>query len=422
MTTADRLVQVADTPDRAKPTYQLLALPPALLKHLTDSIASDTGSQEPIPLEIRGAGSDSAVLVTLNQTYSLRGVQNSNSLCVCSTASTSKRYLGAAHDSKSDSAEEPPAKRHKDEAVEIETVLHETLEVVPTVARLERLETLLRGTEFLGDDAEAVAGSVQFLTFDDLRSRLPASDAEIRTALVRLRVVTKDGFLRPLPPAYLRQLLPAVLSTLPLPAHLAHPDAARKKKGTADKGKGPEIRALAVEADEQDLIDALDAVECGDEDLARQVLGFFGTRDASGKRTKWALDATALIKELGIVIMAEGGFGQQPLAPLSDKWKSLAGGFAPVCDMGLLAGLHLFRPAPLSTVQYLPPARLSPDPATRFAELFTLQPRWLETEMSLFVDDLTGGDKKKRDALVLKFVRKVKEKDVTFWTARNLWA
>lgn len=85
-------------------------------------------------------------------------------------------------------------------------------------------------------------------------------------------------------------------------------------------------------------------------------------------------------------------------------------------------GLHLFRPAPLSTVQYLPPARLSPDPATRFAELFTLQPRWLETEMSLFVDDLTGGDKKKRDALVLKFVRKVKEKDVTFWTARNLWA
>lgn len=336
MTTADRLVQFADTPDRAKPTYQLLALPPALLKHLTDSIASDTGSQEPIPLEIRGEGSDSAVLVTLNQTYSLRGVQNSNSLCVCSTASTSKRYLGAAHDSKSDSAEEPPAKRHKDEAVEIETVLHETLEVVPTVARLERLETLLRGTEFLGDDAEAVAGSVQvrfqtgarahspvresamaradpawnalqFLTFDDLRSRLPASDAEIRTALVRLRVVTKDGFLRPLPPAYLRQLLPAVLSTLPLPAHLAHPDAARKKKGTADKGKGPEIRALAVEADEQDLIDALDAVECGDEDLARQVLGLFGTRDASGKRTKWALDATALIKELGIVIMAEGG-------------------------------------------------------------------------------------------------------------------
>jgi hypothetical protein len=41
--------------------------------------------------------------------------------------------------------------------------------------------------------------------------------------------------------------------------------------------------------------------------------------------------------------------------------------------------------------------------------------------MSLFVDDLTGGDKKKRDALVLKFVRKVKEREVVYWTARNLW-
>lgn len=80
------------------------------------------------------------------------------------------------------------------------------------------------------------------------------------------------------------------------------------------------------------------------------------------------------------------------------------------------------RPPPLSTIQYLPPSRLSADPAARFAELFTLQPRWLESEMMLFIDDLTGGDKKKRDALVLKFVRKVREKEVVFWTARNLWA
>ena len=42
--------------------------------------------------------------------------------------------------------------------------------------------------------------------------------------------------------------------------------------------------------------------------------------------------------------------------------------------------------------------------------------------MSLYIDDLTGGDKKKRDALVLKFVRKVKDKDSTWWTARNLWS
>jgi len=42
--------------------------------------------------------------------------------------------------------------------------------------------------------------------------------------------------------------------------------------------------------------------------------------------------------------------------------------------------------------------------------------------MSLFVKDLTGGDKKKMDALVLKFVRKVKGSEgSTWWTPRNLW-
>lgn len=41
--------------------------------------------------------------------------------------------------------------------------------------------------------------------------------------------------------------------------------------------------------------------------------------------------------------------------------------------------------------------------------------------MTSFINDLVGNDKKKREAMVLKFVRKVKEKDINYWTARNLW-
>lgn len=75
-----------------------------------------------------------------------------------------------------------------------------------------------------------------------------------------------------------------------------------------------------------------------------------------------------------------------------------------------------------ASITYLTPRHLSPDPSTRFTELFSLRPRWKDTEMVLFLDDLVGGDKKKRDAMVLKFVRKVKENDgTTTWTARNLW-
>lgn len=45
--------------------------------------------------------------------------------------------------------------------------------------------------------------------------------------------------------------------------------------------------------------------------------------------------------------------------------------------------------------------------------------------MTLFVNDLVGGDRKKREALVLKFVRKVKEekgpnKGEVVWTSRKV--
>lgn len=39
----------------------------------------------------------------------------------------------------------------------------------------------------------------------------------------------------------------------------------------------------------------------------------------------------------------------------------------------------------------------------------------------MFVDDLVAGEKKKREAMVLKYVRKVKEGGTTTWAARNLW-
>lgn len=347
---ADQTTESNDASTSTTSSYQLLALPPALLTQLVASTSTSTAL-----FEIRGDGNDSAVLVTESQTYSLRGVQNSNSLCVCTGSSDSsgseaassngsgrKRWFGARsldgiggeedHDDEDGVATK--RKRRDEPRIEIETVLHETLELVPAVARLEKLERLLRGTEYTGDEAlELREGSKvrrppgfrtmaadlfipfqQSFTFDSLRSRLPASDAEIRKALLRHRVVTThNGSLRPLPPAYLLQLLPAVLSALPLPARLAHPDrAAGKKSLRQQKGKNKASDAAAadplrVDADEQDLLDALDAAECGDEDIARQFLEFFGTRGDLGKRSKWDLDALAVVKELGIVLLAQGG-------------------------------------------------------------------------------------------------------------------
>lgn len=170
---ADQTAASNDASTSSSSSYQLLALPPALLTYL---VASTSTSTPTAPFEIRGDGTDSAVLVTESQTYSLRGVQNSNSLCVCTGSSSRaaasngsssgrKRWFGARGDSAGsdgegdrdqDDNEDGLAikKRRRDEPrIEIETVLHETLELVPAVARLEKLEGLLRGTEYTGDEA-----------------------------------------------------------------------------------------------------------------------------------------------------------------------------------------------------------------------------------------------------------------------------
>ncbi|GAA5833119.1 hypothetical protein JCM11251_006521 [Rhodosporidiobolus azoricus] len=439
MASQERLVTFADKsldpPLPEQPKYQLLALPPALLQLLTSPSAST--DDDVAPLEVRGDPNDLAVLVTPTQTYTLRGVQNSNSLCVCSSGGGRGKWFVSGPDAvldrtmdEDDEAGEPARKRQKREAIEIETVLHETLEAVPGVARTEKLEGLLRGCEYEGEVAEEELerpNPRQKYTFDSLRSHLPASDAEIRIALSRLRVVTLSSYLRPLSSSFLLSLLPSILKSLPLPAAIAHAAAPAKGKKAAARS-APSAAAssasspLWAEATDAELLDALDAVDCGNDDVAREILGWFGERVVGGYRRSWKVDTRKVVREVGVVLLAEGGFGQQAVDPFLAKWKSLCGGFSPVCDLALLAGLILHRPAPLNTLQYLPSSSLSPDPPQRFSELFALKPRWLEADMSLFIDDLTGGDKKKRDALVLKFVRKVKEGSVTWWTARNLWS
>lgn len=125
----------------ARPTYSLLTLPPSLLALLSSPLTSDS-------LEIRGHTNDAAVLVSPSQTYALRGVQNSNSLLLCSSG------LGERFGEDEEVAGGHVRLERKEGTVVISATLHETLEVIPTVARTERLESLLRGSEYSGEDAE----------------------------------------------------------------------------------------------------------------------------------------------------------------------------------------------------------------------------------------------------------------------------
>lgn len=137
----------------------MLTLPASLAALLADPATAHS-------LEIRGHTTDAAVLVSPTKTYALRGVQNSNSLCLCSSAQGEGASEGGGRGWFDGEDEERETVR-KDRAIEIETVLHETLEVVQAVARTERLEGLLKGSEYRGEDAEADAARVSGLSVVD---------------------------------------------------------------------------------------------------------------------------------------------------------------------------------------------------------------------------------------------------------------
>ncbi|KDE06391.1 hypothetical protein MVLG_03297 [Microbotryum lychnidis-dioicae p1A1 Lamole] len=411
---------VTPRPERSAPTYSLLSLPASVLALLSSDEAT-TSLPHGSTLEIRGHSTDAAVLVTPDQTYSLRGVQNSNSLCLCSATERGKKgWFELDEEEGSDQEgnlgsdreveeEGPKRKKRKGKGeILIETVLHETLELVPAVAKTERLKELVKGSEYRGEDGEQDRqreGTVnkKLYTFGELGSLLPASDAEIRLALTRQRIVTLDTHLRSIPTSYLLTLLPALLQALPLPKYLDPTSTS----------------AITIEAEDEELLEAFDAAGDCRTEAARQVLDWFST---PAEKSGWSvLRVKEVVREVGIVLLAQGGYGGQRLDTFLGKWKSLCHQFESLCTPTLLTNTSIISPNAIPpSITYLPISHLSADPATRFSELFTLRPKWFADDLIPFIDDL--GDKKKRDALVMKFVRKVKGADGKMvWSARNLW-
>jgi len=141
------------------------------------------------------------------------------------------------------------------------------------------------------------------VSFDDLRSRLPASDLEIRSALNKNRILDLDDSLRSIPPSFLLTILPSLLSSLPLPAILAHPPNLSKKKSKPST-KPTEPVVLVSEAEESELLEALDSVDCG-KLVGLTILGWFGEQDHEGGR--WKFELEGIVRELGIDLLAAGG-------------------------------------------------------------------------------------------------------------------
>ncbi|OCF39547.1 sister chromatid cohesion protein DCC1 [Kwoniella heveanensis CBS 569] len=430
-----------DVADQAEETYQLLELPPEILKQVESlkGKEKEAGGGGVFPLTIKGRPSDDAVLCTPTTTFQLRTVGISNSLLVCRTSQSSS---ASSSSSSSSSKAKAKAKATPNSVtatstdgnrptLELRDTCHQILECVPIAANLERIRTVLRDSAWEGIGSEHSSlrkrkrGSAaqkgengtrkgRTWTRKQLASVIQASEAELDRGLKDRNVVEVEGRMVLLPPKPLKELLVLLLSLLTI----HHTSAST-----------PNVASARI------IIDALKDEHDVPPSLCRPVLNLFGKltidpeinmhvgeQSAAETEPEWQADAEAMVKQVGNGLLI--GLKDRRSDEFVEEWKNEVGEmWADKVDLRLLEGEHLLTPPPATLssftspsplITHFPLSQLPLNPAQRFADLFLTRPRWRPEEIIPFLRGLTrDGDTKERDKLVQKFVRVVKEKDGT---------
>ena len=121
-------------------SYRLLELSPDLVKLI------ESGDLPPGSLTIKGRRSDDAVFCTPSSTYAIRSIAVSNTVAVVTSpnqSSPKKQFVPSTP-----VGSVPSIGEHD---LVIRDQLHEYLELVPILPRLEQLDSLLRGAEYDGN-------------------------------------------------------------------------------------------------------------------------------------------------------------------------------------------------------------------------------------------------------------------------------
>ncbi|KAH9810816.1 hypothetical protein DFH28DRAFT_1131648 [Melampsora americana] len=419
-------------------SYLLLELPAVLLNPVKEQLKNPSDqnqNQNQIQLELRGRLEDDVVLTTTNKTYSLKTVQNSNSVMICKSV--------------------PDEINDHSSSLEVLQTVNETIEIYDVTffpgTRLERIRELLQAWSYRGEDEEEkrmaynkdMNNSIEPVTFQTLSNETRASDEEIEHHLSVLNVIRLDDSLRILNLGYLAEILKEIInSSLELGFKLDDPFVIE-----------PLVEIVSVKMNLNTSV-------------LLQVLNWYDTNQAStsgtiqplslDSKTTTSFDINKIVTVIGLALLLSiKPTKVEPMNPRCNKliqttpidsflkdWKTRIGEtYADTyCSISSLK-THCIISSDQKNLIIIPIEKLSSEPKSRMSELFEIQSKWKLEELERFVKPITGGGvKKQMDELVLKYCRKIREKesvkvldasvskgfkmetvDVVWLTARNNW-
>ncbi|KAJ7602656.1 sister chromatid cohesion protein Dcc1 [Mycena polygramma] len=164
-------------------SFKFLELPPELCKLVEAAVET----LSPLRLSIKGQSGEDTVLCTDDATYTIRSVVLSNSILVVT----------------------PQPESSDADTVVIRDQVNEILELTPTVPKLHKLSTLLKGQEYDDvHDSEDNDLAFEGLTYAAARAAIQASDVELVRGLRVQHILDIHGALRPIAPSMSPRAVP----------------------------------------------------------------------------------------------------------------------------------------------------------------------------------------------------------------------
>ncbi|KAJ3120749.1 hypothetical protein HK098_004256 [Nowakowskiella sp. JEL0407] len=366
--------RVVQNSEDSRPRYKLLELPPGF--PLSDSLNST--------ILFKGLPTDDAVICTESHTYLIRQVNTSNTMAIVN---------------------------QQEEIYNIVSTTPSYLELIPTPPKLDRLKECLY--ESLVFEPDGVESDERLYEYNELVDIVQASEKEIRMALKQLDAINMNGYVRIISPPYLSEILTKIIDE------------------TTEMGL--DLRKDVVSATH--MINKIDDV---DSELIVHCLNIFSERNAGEvvdldsewdtlKGMEVKLSEWKVCKFIGKHILLGEKNGIE-LEKFMSLWNiAIPSSFE--VDIQMLKGMCIIENSSTYTssstiIQHIP-FELSPDPKQRISQLFELRTRWKGDDLAPFLLDfikdvgnevdgleyfsISETEKKKFDALLLKYCRKVKE-------------
>ncbi|ORX47534.1 hypothetical protein BCR36DRAFT_355504 [Piromyces finnis] len=357
-----------------------------LTKELADELEEN---KENTKMVFRGLPDDEAVFCTNNKTYQIKHVQTTNMMLLLYPEQVKEQ---------DDSMDINNSTSNKYFFYSIKDNISSYYELIKISPRIKKLHMILSDTKYHGPDEEDRFDrqKVHFYTLDDILNEIQASEEEILEGLKEYNAININGYWRILDSNYIQIFLETLLNNIVIYDLSSEHLPLRK------------ITELSIEFDFPDFV-------------TTHILEVFSEKVFNEEQdTYYTLSKEKITKFLGIQLLASHMPNPYEYNDFMAKWKEIIPEDY-TADIELIKGFYIEEDVTFQNdkrlLKYFPMTELSHNIKQRLEELFYAKPKWKDSSLLPYLQDIESN-KKIIDRALIKYARSSRVGKQTYYTSR----